>query len=420
MEERMKALLRSILPFAAMLALALGSVVLSCATTGARGGAAKPFYANAGPDGAGRYFTVQAFERVDRVMLIDQGDRSRRTELGPDEWRYDSASGELVLLRASPYAKATLHVEGKPERPARFMLRDVAEGEEPLVAVEGRLAVLGFDYTIDESRSSIVFREDLDPETMEYLISYDTPFGINSIGNLKPNDGGDAYAYLEAQHYSESFSRKSREATTDWFLDPSVFEGGKPRVVSRPPTAEERAAADSIAIPVIKPRREASDRAVSREIGFDARTPRRASIIGSGKTYSGTGKFINERAEGGRLHRSVSEFYSPDGPVDDGSLSLALSFGPDRPETGGKGDERLVIERRTIDAGLPVRLERVWGIMSGPDPSAGADAKPEAVALALFSWEDRGVFFELSCRDELRGDAESLVRRIIEYRKTGR
>lgn len=412
----MKSIFGKAIPFAAMLVVALGSVVVSCATAGKGGGAEKPFHVNTGPDAQGRYWTVQAFERMDRVMLIDQGDRSRRTELGPGQWRYDRASTELVLLRDAPYAKAELHVEGKPERPARFALRDLAEGEKPLVAVEGRLALLGFDYSMDESLSSIVFREDFDPEAMEYLISYNTPFGINSMSNLIPGSRGDAYAYLEAQHYSEYLSRKSREATTDWFLDPSAFVDGKPLVVSRAPTAEEKAAAGAVAIPVMKPRREASDGEVSKEAGFDARTPKRVPI-GGGKTYAGTGKFINESAEGGRLHRSITEFYSPEGIADDGSLSLMLSFGLDRPVASGASDERLRIERRTIDAGTTVMMERSWGMMSCPSPEAGAEGMPEAVALALFSWEDRGIFFELSCRDGLRGDAEALVRKVIDYRK---
>jgi hypothetical protein len=414
----MRSMFRSALPFAAMLALALGSVVFSCATAGARGDG-KPFFVNTGTDAQGRNWTVQALERVDRVMLIDEGDRSKRTELEPGQWRYDRASTELVLLSKSPYAKAVFHVEGKAERPARFVLRDVAAGEDPFVAVEGRLAIKGFDYTWDAPRSSIVFREDFDPETMEYLISYDTFFGgINSIGNRKPGDNGDAYAYLEVQHYTESSARKSRESTTDYFLDPSSFEGGKPGVIRRAPTPEEKAAAAGAVIPVIKSRIEASDAAVSKEVGFDARTP--AAITAGGKTYPGGGKFIEERAEGGRLLRAVSEFYTPVGVVVDGFNSLMLSFGPDRPAPDGPKDERLMIERKTLDVGLAVKLERGWGITSGPLPSAGAEGKPEAVALALFRWEDKGVFFELSCADALRGDAEALVRSIVEYRKKGR
>jgi hypothetical protein len=413
----MRLSLRSTIPFAAMLALALGSVVFSCATTKTRGGE-KPFFVNVGVDTRGKYWTVQALAGIDRVMLIDRGDRSKRAELEPGQWRYDRASTELMLLRESPYAVVVLHVEGKAERPARFALRDVAAGEDPFVAVEGRLAIRGFDYTWDAPRSSIVFREDFDPETMEYLISYNTPFGINSIGNRKPGDSGDAYAYLEAQYYSESFARKSRESKTDYFLDPSAFEGGKPGVVSRAPTPEERAAA-GVTIPVMKSRIEVSDRAVSKEVGFDARTPGGITVGAGGKTYSGGGKVIEESAEGGRLRRAVSEFYTPVGTMVDGLNSLMLKFGPDRPKPDGPKDERLIIERRTIDAGPAVKLERGWGITCDPSPEAGAEGKPEAVALALFRWEDKGVFFELSCADALRDDAEALIRAIVDYRKKG-
>jgi hypothetical protein len=41
---------------------------------------------------------------------------------------------------------------------------------------------------------------------------------------------------------------------------------------------------------------------------------------------------------------------------------------PDRPDSDGPKDERLMIERRTVDAGLAVKLERGWESRAGPLP----------------------------------------------------
>jgi hypothetical protein len=46
--------------------------------------------------------------------------------------------------------------------------------------------------------------------------------------------------------------------------------------------------------------------------------------------------------------------------------------------------------------------------------------KPEAVALAVYSWKDRGVHFLLTCDDSQSGNAESAIAGIMEYRAKGR
>jgi|GEM_PF-1217289 len=410
--------LLSSIPFVAMLAIALGSVVFSCATSPSGGGRAKPFYINVGDDGLGRFHTVQAFAEVDEVTAIDLGDRSRRRVLSPGQWRYDSAAAELVLALPPPYARTVLHVEGTPERPARFVLANLDPGEEPLVAVSGRLAIEGFDYSFDRAASNIVFRDDFDPEAASYLISYRTPFGINSIGESDPKNP-DAYAYLEAKHYTDSFAERRRESGEDYFLDPARFVDGKPAVVRRAFTEEERKAAEA-PIPVMKSRIKVSDRAISAEVGFDARTPKSISSGTRGKKFEAGGKFIEESAEGGRLRRVVSEFYSPAG-AEAGADFLSLRFGPGEISPVAREDERLVIERRNLEVdGISVLYERVWGIRSDPSPEAGPGAAPEPAAIASLSWKEKDLSFEVSSSDELRDWGESLARSLIAYRRGSR
>jgi len=408
---------RRSLPFIAMLVVALGSVVFSCATTekSARTVSGKPFYVNTAADGDGRIRTIQVLSCIDRVILMDQRDRSRRTELKSASWRYDPATTELALLEGEPYKNTIIHVEGKPEAPARFVLREIAGDDELFVAVDGRIAIRGFDYSFDLARSVLVFREDFDPLTMEYKIMYRTSDGgLHSIGDWKP-ENDDKFAYLEAQYFAEMVTRDNRKAGMDYYLDPSVFESGKPHLVLRAPKPEEKAAMDASPMTVTKPRFSASDRAVSKEVGFDVRTPTGIDL-GSGRgKLIGEGKMIEESAENGRLRRHALEFYALGGSVFDGTDNLELRLG-DTPFSDNKAiDERLVIERKSLEeAGIAVLRECIWGthVRSGE--------KPEVVDLAVYSWKDRGVYFQLTCDNTQSGNAEAAIAQIEEYRAKAR
>lgn len=402
--------IRRALPFALMLILALGSVVFSCATTeGPSRLPGRPFYVNTAAGHDGRVWTIQSLSRIDRIMLIDQDDRARRAELKPGAWRYDASTTELVLLAALPYKSPIFHIEGLPASPARFVLRGMADDEDFFVAVAGRSAIRGYDYSLDAGHSVLVFREDFDPRTMEFQILYRTPEGLSSFGDWKP-ENGDAYAYLAAQHFTEVLAHRSREARTEYYLDPRVFESGKPRLVLRLPSPEEKAAIDAFAMPVTKGRFSATDSAISKEVGFDVRTPKEISLGPRGGKLKGMGKMIEETARSGRLRRTVLAYYSLGGPPQDGQDLLELRLGDGPLSEGEAVDEGLVIERKRLDLGAEVLRERVWGCRGRPGEL------PEVVDLATYSWKDRGVHFQLSCDAADCAIAESAIIQIESYR----
>jgi hypothetical protein len=404
----MRSLFQSSLPFAAMLCLALGSVVFSCSTTGRVPEDGKPFFVNTGIEKDGSVRTIQTLARIDKILLIDEGDRSRRTEVPSGAWSYDRESSELRLARESPYRSTIVHVEGLPEAPARFVMPKGASLEETFVAVEGRMAIRGYDYSI--SRSCIVFRKDFDPAGMEYCILFKTPDGSSSMSNWRSEDS-DALAYLQTQYFADALAKKNRETKMDYFLDPSSFEDGVPRVVYRDLSPEEIAASAGSTLPVMKPRFSATDEALSKEVGFDARLPKSVGLGAGRKNLAAGGRMIEESQEAGALKRVVTEFYGPELALPGESDSIEVRLSASALEETEPADERLIVERARLVLGVPVDLVRAWAIHLGP-----GGEEPAPVVLATYSWKRGGVYSQVSCEDVLRSDAERLVSSIVAQR----
>lgn len=401
----MKSIVRSTAPFLVMLVVALGSVVVSCTTLDRAGaGGGEPFYINTGMDAEGRVFTTQVLARIDRIILVDQADKSRRTEMKPGEWTYDPSTTEIVLARPSPYRNAAFHVEGRAEEPSRFVLHDFQGCEEDIFIVVGRRAAIrDFDYSWDGSRTTLTFRGDLDLEKEKYMIRFDTSKGAYSMGNWEPDDD-DQLAYLEAQHRTQMIRRWYRSHDADYFLDPSTPKGDKPRLVLRPRTAEENREIENLPVTVMKNRHRATDEAVSKEVGFDVRTPKVMESGGGGPAIRSLGKTVVETSVSGRLSWSVSDYYDVAGGV-----LLEMSGGPS--EERGPVDERFVIAHETIDMGLPVARTLLWGTQGD------LYGEPDVVRLLEYAWQDHGVRFGMMVDEAEGGTAERMIRAIVAYRR---
>jgi hypothetical protein len=110
-------------------------------------------------------------------------------------------------------------VEGRPEEPSRFVLRDFQGSDEDLfVVVKDRVAIQNLDYMGDSSRFTLTFRGDIDLEKNRYMIRFDTPTGASSIDNWEP-EYIDHLAYLDAPHNWQVFRRWYRSHETIYFLE---------------------------------------------------------------------------------------------------------------------------------------------------------------------------------------------------------
>lgn len=151
--SRMKKSVYSAIPFLLMFILATGSVVLSCATAPSAKSASREdkLSINTAANLDGRLYTTWVFGEIRSVMIVDEGDRSRKIELKAEDYRYDPASTEITLLRALPFKNYFASIEGTESLPHTFVLNGIKDEEELMVIISDRLAIAGYDYAFDRS-----------------------------------------------------------------------------------------------------------------------------------------------------------------------------------------------------------------------------------------------------------------------------
>ena len=403
----MKRTLKGTVPFVVMFIVAVGSVVVSCVTSSIDARGLDALSVNLGPDQDGRFFTVQTFDVIERIIVIDGADRSRRWEIPANEWEYDADTTELRLSGPLPTDEPILHVEGRTGRPHRFVLGSAGGTvEDLLVVLDGRLAIEGYDYRWNADEQTLVFQQDLDLTEAEYMIRYWTPQGSGGIGNWDGSDR-DRMAYIEAHHRVGALRRQLDEGGAFWFLTPGEGAAAVPQLTRRAPTAEERRTMTAAAAAVRKPRFAVDDDQLSREVGFDARAPREVPIAGTDDPLTADGRYVVENAVDGALVRSVELFYRA--PDQRGALVVSIHDAQYRP--ADDEDPRFVQSRDTLQLGLPVERVVMWGTRVS-DPSQA----PEVIPIAVYRWRDDRASFSLTVGLDRSREAETVIRQIVAYR----
>jgi len=371
--------------FPLVLALTLGSVIVSCGTDPyvARSvGKAEPVDLNTGPDLGGRVFTTAVLSSIRSVIVFDSADRSRRVELKEGQWKYDEESTELTFSEPLPFRESIVHVEGMSVRSNAFVLAGLKEGEDVFVVLGDRLAIEGLEYTL-EGRT-ISFREDIDLEKEKYHISFDAEDGSSCFGNLVLSEN-DRFAYLEAEHRGRSLKAWYASQSEFWFLAPTARAGDPPDLVKRPPTPEERVRMEGEAPVVLKIRIGVSDRKLSRELGYRVSLPKSVADCDLWSV------FVEEGSLGGRLRTRLSVLYrDPDREESENGYIAILYLENSRPAREPEEPEFPVSEE-TLDLGAPVLLRRQWGQIS-----SSLEGKPQVALLSDYEWDADGVRHSLS------------------------
>jgi hypothetical protein len=371
--------------FPLALALALGSVVVSCATdphVAHSAGKSESVDLNTGPDLRGRVFTTAVLSSIRSVIVFDSADRSRRVELREGQWKYDEESTELTFSEPLPFRESVVHVEGMSVRPNAFVLAGLKKGGDVFVVLGDRLAVEGLEYTLDGRTLS--FREDLDLEKEKYHIGFDTEDGSSCFGNLVLSEN-DRFAYLEAEHRGRSLKAWYASQKEFWFLAPPARVGDPPALVKRPPTPEERERMEGAVPAVLKLRMGVSDRKLSRELGFRVSLPK--SVSGCDLWSA----FVEEDSLGGRLRTRLSVLYRNPGREESDSASIVtLYLSSSRPEREAGGDQEFPVSEDTLDLGASVLRKRQWGLYS-----SSLEEKPQVALLSSYEWEGHGVYGSL-------------------------
>ena len=389
-----------------LLALPPLLVVVSCVTT-AISSTDEKITVNTGPDLAGRIYTTQVIDQVDRVAVHDLVDRSLHLELVPEEWRYDSQTTELTVKRPIPFKNPVYHLEGTGKRPARFLLpENLNPAEEPFVLLGDRIAVEGYDYTWHPQQRLLTFREDLNMEKETFEVNYWTlPEGEASFGN-RVSKRGDVADYLMAQRERAAWKRRVESGSAFPFLEKSA--SGPPHLVMRPPTDAEKKQWLSEPAEIILTRFGISDQEIGKEVGFDTRIPARVVFADQSFCTSGMRMVIQTNSEG-KTVRKVVVFFSFSDRIqgqDDAEVALTLGGQPLAPEP----DEQEFAVATDVLPGNVVRTT-LWGIQTRSDGS-------RAALHSVYRGVSRGVRFELICSADgaTQAKVEQLIASFLKYR----
>lgn len=410
----MRKTVHAAIPFLLMFILATGSVVLSCATAPSAkpAGREDKLSVNTAANLDGKLYTTWVFGEIRSVLIVDDGDRSRKIELKAEDYRYDPTSTEIILLRALPFKSYFASIEGTESIPHAFVLNGIKDEEELMVFISDRLAIEGYDYAFDPATSRLTFRADIELKDTDWNIQYSTPFGGTMIGEWKP-ENDDRLSYLEAEHRKRWLDSWYEKQEAFWFFD----EAGKdawskdrtqsPALIRRAATAKELADMMSAPLSVIKFRYKATDASLTREIGFDARVPKKLS------QYALAWRTIEETSENGVLVRRLSVMYEDESAK--GIEQYVLDIRLEKSARGSGEPEKVdwLIDEETVDLGIPVHVVRQWGTQS----TDIAD-KPTAVKLSTWTWTDGAVRYQASEETVNDERTANLLRQFIAARET--
>jgi hypothetical protein len=408
-----------ILPFLCMFALATGSVVLSCATAPmAKEADRKAMISlNTGPTLDGRLYTVWVFDRIRSVMIVDGGDRSRKIELMPKEWRYDPGTTELSILREIPYKDYFASIEGSQALPHAFVLKGIKDETDLLVIVSDRLAIEGYDYAFDAQDSRLTFRDDVSLKGNDWSIQYSTQYGGAMLGEWKP-ENADRMSYLQAEHRKRWLDSWYDRQTAFYFLDDARMDEWKanpdrsPALIRRAATPKELADMKSAPLSVVKFRTEKNERELSREIGFDARVPMKLGTESPRAEFPLAWKTIEEQSQDGKLVKRLNVVYE-DG-TGKGLGQYVVNITIEKDDKAAVEPQRIEwqIDEQSLDLGLPVRMVRQWGLQT-----SDMDAKPTVARLTTCAWTDGSLRFQASGDSENDGRTLALLRQFIAARR---
>jgi len=417
----LKRTLVRLIPFICMFILATGSVALSCATNPqSRGARSERVSVNAerGPDGS--IHTIWSFLEIKSVIVADSADRSRKIELTSADWRYDPVTTELAILRDIPFKRYYTTVAGIPEKPNAFVLHDILKDADLMVIMDDRLAIEGYDFSLEPATKRLSFRKDIVLSDAAWLIQYSTPEGMSSLGEWKGTEG-DRMAFLQAEHSRRTLDAWYDRQTEFWFLEKDASSGissasdQKPTLVKRAATDGELRRMKSAPMPVLKYRTKEGNARLSRELGFDASMPERLGLQNDSAAFPVFWKFIGETARDGNLMRTLSIAYdiaqSPGSSESDNALlEIELSLpGSEEPKTE---EREWPISEETVDLGLPVAKTTQWALTC-----RNPDEKPAIDELATWTWQDKSARFVVQGPPSDAVRYEEAIRRIIAFRR---
>ena len=407
-----KIILRSIC-FVGMLILVTGSIVISCATTPGMNRDTSVSL-NTGKNTKGEIFTTWLFSDIQKVIITNSSDRSRKTELSPGDWKYNHATSELILLSDISFSDYVVTVEGNINIPNTFILNNIDKDNDILVILDNRLGIDRYDYYFDKSDKSLVFRKDLNLKKVDWYISYSTSEGGASIGDWK-TENQDQMAYFEADHRKKYLDSWYASQEAFWFLEsgnnPDRHDN-KPVLVRREATPEELNKMKSYPVSVFKYRGMTKNSKLEKELGFDIYLPEIVHTENPYRVFKIFTKTIEEYYSSGVLSRKLHISYKDEALelFNPSMINVILSPISANPEVYEKPD--WIIMEKYIDLGKTVKRTDQWAMKT-----YGVDKKPEIVQLSSWNWNDESARFLIESESSEENTCKSFIKAIISTRE---
>ena len=171
--------------FTLMLLLVLG--VCSCESTKQEASGKNTTFVVTKPDPDGKVYSIMVFKELTEIKATYMRTNDQ-FDISVSSCTYDSETTSIIVNKPKniPYAVKDMAftITGVPAFPAEFILHGgVYVRTNPGVFINGKLAVLGTDYTFDKKTHHLKFITPVDSDKDSYEIMWLTKNGTSAMSN---------------------------------------------------------------------------------------------------------------------------------------------------------------------------------------------------------------------------------------------
>ncbi|MBI9108691.1 MAG: hypothetical protein JEZ04_18240 [Spirochaetales bacterium] len=164
----------------------------------------------------------------------------------------------------------------------------------------------------------------------------------------------------------------------------------------------------SIPVSVWKYRDQENFKSLSKELGFSTTLPDFINIEKSSTELNIFTKTIEEYAFKGNLVRKLHVSYNTDELNRNPDTRFEIILSPDRDDNEFVENSNVLINKETVNLGLPVQRTREWAMRIH-----ALDGEPEIARVTSWSWSDDSVYYSVSGDTSDEDLYQDFIRQII-------
>lgn len=394
----------SITPFLIMFSIVIASVVTSCTTQSSfyNESIEEPSTMNVPLLDESKIYTVKVFSRINKIILFNFEDKSQKEELGINDWEYNYNTAELVIIGDIPFQKSVVHIEGFIEKPTKLILTDANKNFEPFIAINGRLAVQGYDYFWDSENLILTMRSDFSDNDLYYIYYLLGDGSSASLGNWHYYDdtvNKDKLSYQFSQHIEKQVNIHGNLSEFYYVLDENYLKGSTPAVVKKVYDKNKREVLNN-SLGINKPRFSTSDKDLSKEVGYNVALPQK--IKSHDIEYSQT--YIFEELLDGKKYLTTNRTIQIDS-----KNNMLVIFNELNSTVYQDIKDTFTIKNNIIDLGQEVNKIIYWDLSYDNEV-------PKATKYICYRWEDKFAKIEIKVLESNEDFTEDIISEIIKFR----